>query len=69
MVAFADDLSKARRLSKLRSEWKDLLDVGPKNQYLPKPGETMKIVKLEYESEAEEKLFDNTNIKIKSSVQ
>ena len=37
MVAFTDDLTSAGRLLKLRSWWKDLLDVGPKYGYFPKP--------------------------------
>ena len=68
MVAFADDLTSAWRLSKLRSWWKFLLDVGPKYGYLPKPSKTILIVKSEYEAKAAE-IFDNTNIKITSSGQ
>ena len=63
MIAFADDLTSAGRLSKLRSWWKFLLDVDPKYGYFPKPSKTLLIVKSGYESKAAE-IFDNTNIKI-----
>ena len=45
MVAFADDLTSAGRLSKLHSWRKYLLDVGPKWGYFPKPHKTILIVK------------------------
>ena len=68
IVAFADDLTSAGRLSKLRSWWKILLDVGPKYRYFPKPSKTILIIKPEYKSNAAE-IFDNTNLKITSSGQ
>ena len=37
VVAFPDDLTSIGRLLKLRSWSKDLLDVGPKCRYFPKP--------------------------------
>ena len=46
MVAFADDLTRAVRLLKLRSWQKVLLNVGPNYGYFPKPSKTMLIVKL-----------------------
>ena len=68
IVVFADDLTNAGRLSKLRSWWKVFLDIGPKYGYFPKPSKTILTVKPEYESKAAE-IFDNTNIKITSSGQ
>ena len=68
MVVFADDLTNAGRLSKLRSWWQVFLDIGPKYGYFRKPSKTILIVKPEYESKAAE-IFDNTNIKIASSAQ
>ena len=68
MVAFADDLTSAGRLSKLHIWWKVLLAVGPKYGYFPKPCKTILIVKPEYESKAAE-IFDNTKIRITSSEQ
>ena len=52
MVALSNDLTSAGRLSKLRSSWKFLLDVGPKYGYFPKPSKTILIVKPGYESKA-----------------
>ena len=46
MVAFADDMASAGRLSKLRSWWKVLLDVGPKYGYFPKPSKTILMLNL-----------------------
>ena len=68
MVAFADDLTSAGRLSKLRSWWKVLLDVGPKYGYFSKPCKTILIVKPEYKPKTLE-VFDNTKMKITSSGQ
>ena len=65
MVALADDLTSAERLSKLCSWWKIFLDVGPKYGYFPKPSKTILIVKPKYQSKAVE-VFNNTNIKITS---
>ena len=65
MVAFADDFTSAGRLSKMRSWWKELLNVGPKYGYFPKPNKTILILKSKYESKAAE-IFENTNIKISS---
>ena len=65
MVAFADDVTSAWRLAKLRSWWKDLWDVGPKCGYFAKPIKTISIAKLEYMSKTAE-IFDNTNMKITS---
>ena len=50
MVAFADDLTSAGRLLKLCSWWKDLLDIGPKYGYFPKPSKIILIIKPKYES-------------------
>ena len=68
MVAFADDLTSTWRLSKLRSWWKILLNVGPKYGHFRKPNKTILIIKPEYESKAVE-VFNNTNIKTTSSGQ
>ena len=68
MLAFADDLTSAGSLLKLRSWWMILLDVGPKYGYCPKPSKTILIDKPEYKSKAVE-IFNNTNIKITSSGQ
>ena len=68
MVAFADDLTSAGRLSKLRNWWKVPLDVGPKYGCFRKPTKTIILVKPGYESKTTE-IFDNTNIKITSSGQ
>ena len=57
MVAFADDLTSAGRLSKLSSWWKVLLDVGPKYGYFPKSSKRIFIVKPEYKSKAAEFFF------------
>ena len=68
IVAFADDLTSAGRLSKLRSWWKILSDVSPKYGYFPKPSKTILTVKPEYDSKAVE-VFNNTNIKMTISGQ
>ena len=68
MVAFIDDLTCAERLLKLCSWWKDLLNIGPKYEYFPKPSKAILIVERRYELKASE-IFDNTNIKITSSGQ
>ena len=68
MFFFADDLASTKRLSRLLSWWKDLLDVGPKYGYFPKSNKTVLIVQSEYESNTGE-ICDNTNIKITSSQQ
>ena len=57
MVAFADDLTSAGRLSKLRSWLKDLLNVGSNYGYFPESSKTVLIVKPEYESKAAEILI------------
>ena len=59
MVAFADDLTRAGGLLKLRSWQKVLLNVGPNYGYFPKPSKTMLIVKLVKSC----KNIYNTNIK------
>ena len=63
IVAFADDLSSAGKISKLYSWWKDLLEMGPKFGYFPKPSKTVLIVKPEFQRIATE-VFENTNIKV-----
>ena len=68
MVAFADDLTSAGRLLKLRSCWKVLLNISPKYGYFAKPSKTTLVVKSEYESKAA-KIFDNTNIRMTSNRQ
>ena len=57
MVGFADDLTSAGGLSKLRSWLKDLLDVGPKYGYFTKPSKTILIVKPKCELKAVEILI------------
>ena len=59
IVVFADDLTIAGRLSKLRSWWKFLLDVRPKYGYFLKPSKTILTVTPECESKGAE-IFDNT---------
>ena len=69
MVAFSDDLTSPGKLQKLRRWWKDLLAVGPKYGYFPKPrSKTILIVKPEYQSKAAE-IFHSTGIKMTSSGQ
>lgn len=68
IVAFADDLTSAGKISKLHSWWKDLLEMGPKFGYFPKPSKTVLIVKPEFETMASE-VFQNSNIKITTTGQ
>ena len=68
IVAFADDLTSAGRLSKLRNWRKVPLDVDPNYGCFRKPTKTIILVKPGYESKTTE-IFDNTNIKITSSGQ
>ena len=63
MVAFADDLSEARKLKSLLQWWTTLLEVGLKFGYFPEPGKSWLITKPETHATGKE-LFKDTKVKI-----
>ena len=66
MVAFADDLTGAGNLADLHSWWHQLLNIGPKYGYFPKPSKSYIIVKEE-KLDLAKVMFSGTRINITSS--
>ena len=62
-VAFADDLSGAKKLIHLRTWWDNISTYGPPFGYFPNASKTWLVVKPHLHSEAT-RIFDNTGIKI-----
>ena len=60
-AAYADDLSSAGKIRKLKSWWDYLCIIGPKYGYFPESIKSWLIVKPEKEEEAR-KIFDGTSI-------
>ena len=52
LVAFADDLTCADSVIKIRSWWTKLFEIDPKYDYFPKSTNTILIVKLTTEDNA-----------------
>ena len=60
-VAFADDLSGAKKLIHLRTWWDNISTYGPPLGYFPNASKTWLVIKLHLHSEAT-RIFDNTCI-------
>ena len=62
-VAFADEISRARKLEEIKIWWDTLMTEVPKYGYYPKPSKSFLIVKQRYK-EYPERIFTGSNIKI-----
>ena len=63
IAAYADDLSSAGKIAKLKISWDQLCTIGPKYGYFPESRKSWLIVKPEQEARAR-KIFEDTSINI-----
>ena len=62
-VAFADDLTNAKKLEEIKIWWNVLMNEGPKYGYYRQPSKSILIVR-QYYKEYAERIFTGSNIKI-----